>query len=129
MTPNDPFARPSTEAVRSFVMQIVSMLATKYRVELKWDDPARVNLPNGSFLVGIPRSEIRRVYTVTLPAWATPSQIYGMIDAELQWALKAKRGNWIARAWRYVSGEQAPNPLAVPEPKGLFFPEKFSAQG
>jgi hypothetical protein len=122
----DPFARPSTQQVRDFILRVVEPLSRTYRVELRWDDPERVNLPNGSFMVGIPKSEIRDYYTLTLPTWASPAQIVGMIDNMLKSKLEAKRGNWLARAWRWVAGEQVPNVLVVPAPIGLFMVDKFS---
>ena len=119
-------ARPSQAEVRAHVSAIVGILDDKYRVELRWDDPERVSLPNGSFMVGIPRSEIRDYYTITLPTWASPAQIAGMIDATLQTKLKAKRGSWIARAWRWVRSTQVKNVLVVPEPVGLYMVDQFS---
>ncbi len=118
--------RPSQAEVRAHVLAVVTILDDKYRVELRWDDPERVNLPNGSFMVGIPRSEIRDYITLSLPSSWTPGQIAGMISDSLEWRRQQKRGNWMARLWRWVRGQEVQNVLRVPEPAGLFMVDKFS---
>ena len=115
----DPFVRPSKNEVRNFVLTVAGLLQDEFRVEVKWDVTEHgVKTPNGELMVGVPSTELRTYRIVSLPTWAAPYQIAGMIKSEL-----------ILKYNAWMEGSQvAPNPqLTVKGPEGVFVVEEFSA--
>src|SRR5512143_4363258 len=111
----DPSARPTTEAVREHVGQVISMLATRYRVEYIWDAVGNVRPPNGALMVGIPGSNFREHEYLTLPTWMSPAQIAGAVAAQLE-DKRSAQTKWRARLWIWIMGVWSKNPNVVPEP-------------
>lgn len=122
----DPFARPTKAAVQAHVLAVAVPLSETYRVEVIWDAPGNVRVPNGALMVGAPGTEAREYYTLTLPASLRPDQIVGNIDRTLQFKLESASPGWWdrLRAWFRYFGRD--NPLLVREPKGLFVVSEFS---
>ncbi len=124
MQPFNPFAPPVEADVKKFVGEIVMRLAQKYHVEVRWNVPGSVILPNGEFMAGVPGTDNREYRILTGQFWATAETIAADTDKVLQ-ANQQRRDSWSGRMRRWFS---APNQaLTVPGPIGAFEVKEFSA--
>ena len=121
----DPFQPSGEAAVRSHCIAVGSILASEYRVELMWNVKQIVR-PNCEIMAGIPGTDHRSYSGLTLPSWASPVQIAGMINAEID--AKAHPGivRRLGRIIRnvFTSGNPA---IKVKGPLGLYEVDQFSA--
>lgn len=121
----DPFQPSDQNAVRSHCIAVGSILASEYRVEVIWDVPEVVK-PNCELMAGSPGTDHRSYKALTLPTWASPVQIAGMIRAEVYDADHPSVVRRIGRFVRNIFTNPRPE-LTVKGPLGLYEVQQFSA--